>query len=202
MARLLARLCSYSPRVPARRNGRDFLTRVRRAPAALPRCFILAAGCSGSGLSSCLQSISLRRTSSAHSRRRRSDPRRLRLVQQQDGRARFGPDGCLGANPGFLIRATRAQIVDRWIGRDQQRPFRRIAVPRAARDMLADGRVRSSTRILNQFGSDAEDMAAIEAVCMLLAYALIARAARGTANQSMNLSSLERLPPCATGRLW
>jgi hypothetical protein len=39
--------------------------------------------------------------------------------------------------------------------------------------MLAHGRVRSSTRILNQFGSDAEDMAAIEparpieAVCML-----------------------------------
>ena len=27
---------SYSPRVPARRNGQDFLTRVRRAPAALP----------------------------------------------------------------------------------------------------------------------------------------------------------------------
>jgi hypothetical protein len=27
---------SYSPTVPARRSGRDFLTRVRRAPAALP----------------------------------------------------------------------------------------------------------------------------------------------------------------------
>jgi 8-hydroxy-5-deazaflavin:NADPH oxidoreductase len=39
--------------------------------------------------------------------------------------------------------------------------------------MAAHSRVRSSTQILNQFGSDAEDMAAIEAarpiqaVCML-----------------------------------
>jgi hypothetical protein len=97
----------------------------------------------------------------------------LRLVQHQDGCARFGPNCRLGANAGFLIRATRAQIVDRRIGRDQRRPFRRTAVPRAARDTLAHGRVRSSTQILNQFGSDAEDMAAIEAarpieaVCML-----------------------------------
>lgn len=39
MARLLARLCFLFAESTARRSGRDFLTRVRRAPAALPALF-------------------------------------------------------------------------------------------------------------------------------------------------------------------
>ena len=183
----------------ARRNGRDFLT-ASHALRPFRCCFIPAAGCSGAGLSSCLQPILLCRTSWAHSRRRGSDSCRLRLIQPQRGCARFGSNCRLGASPSFLIRATRAQIVDRQIGRDRGVPIsphirsssgRRYAGPRP--------RPIIDARILSKFGSDTEDMEAIEAAppiaavrmlwCMLgtgkttiaarfQAAALIARAAR------------------------
>jgi hypothetical protein len=151
------------------RNGRGFLTRTPRRFAGVVSSLPLAT-LTPAWLRACslFRSVGHRRSTQGGGG---VNPRRLRLGQHQDGCARFGPNCRLGANPGFVIRGTRAQIINRRIGRDQRRPFRRPGIPRAARD------------ILNQFGPDAEDMAAIGAADRAgfhaLVCALIARAARG-----------------------
>ncbi len=206
----------------ARRNGRDFLT-ASHALRPFRCCFIPAAGCSGAGLSSCLQPILLCRTSWAHSRRRGSDSCRLRLIQPQRGCARFGSNCRLGASPSFLIRATRAQIVDRQIGRDRGVPIsphlrsssgRRYAGPRPR--PIIDANSQQVRLGHGGYGSD-RGGAADRGGSHALVYArhwkddyrrtLPSRCAdsasgAGTAIQSMNLSSFERLPPCAPVRLW
>ena len=119
-----------------------------RACRCCRRCSIPTAGCCGSASPLCSRSISRRPASSAHSeptRQKRTDARRVGLVDHQDHRARFGRGRSCKAKAGLLISAPGAKIVFRRIDRNKGRAFGAKPLGKQLADRLAHARARSST---------------------------------------------------------